>query len=201
MLYKLNQIGVFLLTDVRGKRTRRTNSSSALNLLWQCCLAAWLNSAFPIHLNPCYMNTNICVTAWHTTWGNCSGWKITHSLGCFSFGSISLLVDRAVRLFATCARLQQQKHHLNQGLLWKGLVNCNLTGSMCCRWERLNFGFLSQNWICGSGMQLGCSWVTIVWYVLLYKGVKMRNKSQKSVCNLNLALNVQSECKVVVCWR
>ena len=142
-----------------------------------------------------------CVTAWHTTWGNCSGWKITHPLGCFSFGSVSLLVDRAVRLFATCARLQQQKHQLKQGLLWKGLVNCNLTGSMCCRWERLNFVFLSQNWTCGSGMQFGCSWVTIVWYVLIYKGVKMSNKSQKSVCNLNLALNVQSEYKVVVCWQ
>lgn len=50
-------------------------------------------------------------------------------------------------------------------------------------------------------MQFGCSWVMIVWYVLIYKGTKMRNKLQKSACNLNLPLNEQSEYKVIVRWQ
>lgn len=104
-------------------------------------LAAWWNSAFPFHFKPCSTTISIWVTVWHTTWGNCSGCKTEQLLGYFSFGSVSLLVERAGRLFAIWAKLQPQKHQLIQGLLWKILFNCNLIGSMCCRWKRLNFCF------------------------------------------------------------
>lgn len=56
--------------------------------------------------------------------GNGSGWKTTLSLGCFSCGSISLMVDRAR------AGLQLKTHHLKQGQVWEVLVTCNLAGSM-----------------------------------------------------------------------